>query len=96
MFLRRLNLLIYLKKERDSAWVGDIERHSDPRNPTVDTVHVVASKRDAGPQRYPFVTLMEADHGYTSTHVQASSFLLASRDSALSNWRRENAACYCR
>jgi hypothetical protein len=30
---RRVNLLIYLNKDWDSAWGGDIELHSDPRHP---------------------------------------------------------------
>jgi hypothetical protein len=42
MLHRRLNLLIYLNKEWDPAWGGNIELHSDPRRPEYDQVHAFA------------------------------------------------------
>lgn len=35
---RRLNLLIYLNKEWDASWGGNIELHSNPREPDEDTM----------------------------------------------------------
>lgn len=35
---RRLNLLIYLNKNWDSAWGGDIEIHSNPRDPDTNEI----------------------------------------------------------
>lgn len=38
MLHRRVNLLIYLNKEWDETWGGNIELHSDPRNPQINEV----------------------------------------------------------
>jgi hypothetical protein len=63
---RRVNLLIYLNKDWDSDWGGDIELHSDPRHPQDNRI---SAYRVDFNRAVLFETNEHSWHGFPQIHL---------------------------
>ena len=86
---RRLNLIVYLNREWEDGWGGELELHRDPHDPDTDEVVAIAPLFN---RCVVFETTEHSWHGFPRIRLPAGREALSRRSVALYFYTRERPA----